>query len=115
MKSHDLKANAESHYEDLVSRHLPGEYAISVASLSDQPLEVILARARDTLVQGSLCTSTVGAVLEAGYAVRLTDKATAHADIILPTPPSEDHWQRLRSCFSEPQENPVKRPKGGRQ
>lgn len=114
MASGDLQSNADGHYEDLVTRNLPPEYAVSAASLPDQPLEVILDRARDQLVQGSICTSTVGAVREAGYAVRLTDEATAHVDIILPTPPSEQHWQILRSIFGPPQDNPVKRPKGGR-
>jgi hypothetical protein len=115
MASADLLRNAVSHYEDLIDRKLPPEYAISAASLPDQPLEVILDRARDTLVQGTICTSTVGAVVGVGYEVRLTDVATAHVDIILPTAPSEEHWHTLRSVFGPPQDNPVKRPraKGG--
>lgn len=115
MASADLLNNAVAHHEDLVTRNLPPEFAISAASLPDQPLDVILDRARDALVQGSICTSTVGAVVGAGYEVRLTDEATAHVDIVLPTEPSEEHWQRLRSIFGPPQDNPVKRPrpKGG--
>jgi hypothetical protein len=115
MASADLRSNAVGHYEDLVTRELPPEYAISAASLPGQPLEVILDRARDNLVQGTICTSTVGAVVGAGYAVRLTDEATAHVDIVLPSEPSEEHWQTLRAIFGPPQDNPVKRPrpKGG--
>lgn len=114
MASRDLQTNADEHYEDLVTLNLPAEYAISAAGLPNQPLEVILDRARDALVQGSICTSTAGAVRAAGYGVRLTDEATAHVDIILPTPPSEQHWETLRSIFGPPQDNPVRRPKGGR-
>ena len=47
MASRDLLANAVGHYEDLVAKGLPGEYAISAASLPGEALEVILDRARD--------------------------------------------------------------------
>jgi hypothetical protein len=113
MLSPDLQANADEHYEDRVVQGLPPEYAISAAGLPDQPINVILDRARDALVHAVIRRTTVGALQEHGYTVRLTDEPTAHVDVVLPSPPSEAHWEALRSIFGPPFDNPVRRPKGG--
>jgi hypothetical protein len=113
MFSPDLDAQALEHYEDLVQRNQAPEYALSAACLPGQPIEVILDKAREALGHSVIRTTTVGALRTHGYAVRLTDEATAHVDLVLPSPPSEDHWVALRAIFGPPEPNPVRRPKGG--
>ncbi len=113
MLSPDLEAQAVEHYEDLLERHQPPEYALSAACLPGEPIEVILERAREALGHSVIRATTVGALRARGYAVRLTDEATAHVDLVLPSLPSEAHWVALRSIFGSPEANPVRRPKGG--
>ena len=114
MMSSDLDAAAVAHYEDRIANGLLPEYAISTASLIAQQLEVILERAGDSLAHPVIRTTTVGALLNAGYDIRLTDEATAHADLLLPSAPSEQLWEALRAVFGPEEPNPVRRVKGGR-
>jgi hypothetical protein len=114
MLSVDLESGAIAHYEDRVAKGLTPEYALSTASLINQPLDVILDRARESLPHSMMRTSTIGELLNAGYEIRLTDEATAHADLLLPSVPSEALWEALRAVFGPEQPNPVRRGKGGR-
>jgi len=114
MLSADLEANAIAHSEDRVAKGLTPEYALSTASLINQPLGVILDRARESLPHSVIRISTIGELLNAGYGVRLTDEATAHADLLLPSELSEELWERIRAAFGHEQLNPVRRAKGVR-
>jgi len=81
----------------------PGEWAISVASVSGWSAEDIARAApfrnRDMRV------ATVGAVRSLGHDVVVSDEPP-HADLVLSCEPTEEVWEALRQVFDLPIPNP---------
>jgi len=101
MQSIGLTVAVETHYEETHGR----EYALSVASYPGLTADDLARRAH--LANRQMCETTVGALRSHGYEVVLTEEATAHADLVLPSDPSEDLWIDLRAVFGPPRANPV--------
>jgi hypothetical protein len=101
MQSIGLTVAVETHYRE-TNGH---EYAFSVASYPGLTADELAHRAR--VANRQMCETTVGALRSHGYEVVLTDEPTAHADLLLPSGPSEDLWIGLRAIFSPPRPNPA--------
>ncbi len=59
---------------------------------------------RAELPHAVIRTSTVGRIREAGYDVAPSG-GRGHADLKLPSPPSDDDWKKLNEVFGEPEPN----------
>lgn len=101
MQSIGLTVAVETHYQETGGR----EYAFSVASFPGLSADELAHRAR--VANRQMRETTVGALRADGYEVVLTDEPTAHADLVLPSAPSENHWTRLRAIFGPPRSNPA--------
>ncbi len=100
MTSDNLTGNAADVHEDI------GRWALCVGSYPDlSPDEIAV----EWPYRGpSMRTSTVGRVRDEGFdVVPDREEGRVHALLILPGPPSEPMWDRLRACFTDRQVNPA--------
>jgi hypothetical protein len=99
MGSQNLTDNAESVFADL------NQWAVSVGSYPNMTADQI---AVEMLYRGrSICESQVVRLRDAGFEV-IPDRGEGpvHALVLLPEPPSENLWERLRACFQKTSSQP---------
>jgi hypothetical protein len=102
MQPDTLETNALTEYD------ASGRYALSVFSapgLDREQLARVAAQPR-----GQVRLSTVGRIRTAGYEiVRSENIAPAHADLILPNPPTDADYEAVIAAFDPPVPNPARR------
>jgi hypothetical protein len=95
----DLIRSAQSH------RDVEGLYALSVYSIPGATAEEI---ARGVpLPHAKIRTSTVGRIRAAGYDVLSSPGPPGHADLVLPTPPTDKDGSTLDGVFDPARPNPA--------
>jgi hypothetical protein len=101
MLPRDLDTGALTHYDEF------GEYALSVYALPGRTADeiAILVPLRHSKIR----QSTVGRLREGGYEVVPSPGPPGHADLKLPSPPTEDDWKTLDALFDPPRLNPAAR------
>lgn len=95
----DLVLGAQAHFDS------EGVHALSVYSVPGRTAAEIAVGV--PLRHSKIRTSTVGRVRAAGYEVVSSPGPPGHADLVLPTPPTEDDWSALDSAFDPPRPNPA--------
>jgi hypothetical protein len=95
-----LRVNAFTHFDE------HGEFAISVFSAPGLDIEQLALLADQP--HPKIRISTAGRVRAAGYEiVRSEEEALGHADVKLPSEPTDDMLDALRSAFDDPEPNPA--------
>ena len=95
----DLVLGAQAHFDS------EGIHALSVYSAPGRTAAEIAVGV--PLRHSKIRTSTVGRVRAAGYEVVSSPGPSGHADLLLPTPPTENDWSALDSAFDPPRPNPA--------
>lgn len=100
-----VQKNALAHFRDC------GVYGVSVWSIPDLSAHEIVRTVRRAdpldLPHGQMRISTVGQIREAGYELVPTGPRH-HFTLLLPTPPTDDDWDRLQALFAGPHSCPPK-------
>ena len=98
----DLALGAQSHFDS------ERFYALSVYSIPGMTAHEIAAGV--PLRHSKIRASTVGRVRSAGYDIVSSPGPPGHADLVLPTPPTDHDWSTLDRVFDPPQLNPATMP-----
>ncbi len=95
----DLALSAQSHFDT------EGFYALSVYSIPGMTVHEIAVGV--PLRHSKIRASTVGRVRFAGYDIVSSPGPPGHADLVLPTPPTDHDWSTLDRVFDPPELNPA--------
>ena len=96
----DLARGAQSHFD------VEGIYALSVYCAAEKTAAEIADRV--PLPHSFVRQSTVGRLRDAGYEVVPSPGPPAHADLVLPDPPTDVDWEMLDVLFDPPHPNPAR-------
>jgi hypothetical protein len=95
----DLVVSAQSHFD------AEGFYALSVYCVPGMTADEIAVGAK--LSYSKVRVSTVGRIRSMGYNIVGSPGPPGHADLVLPTPPTDHDWTALERVFDPPGPNPA--------
>ena len=99
MLAADLAVGAQSHFD------AHGFYALSVYCVPGRTADEIAIGV--PLRHSNIRASTVGRLRSAGYEIVASPGPPGHADLVLPTPPTDHDWKALDRVFDPPRPNPA--------